>query len=417
MRIRSRGMYYGWWVVGAASGIQFANAATAIGILTVFVIPMSHEFGWTRTEMAGATSLGAVLGAILAPFSGRLVDRMGARMILVGGGCVVILGCLYLSAAQTLWGFYAAFTAIRIADQGLIQIGASVTAGKWFLRYRGRATGLVTFGGSVGIITMAPLVQLIIGYWGWRPAWAVLAGMMFCAGVIPSALVIRRQPEDLDLVIDGQAEPAHAGDGTDAFRDEEPVPLGAVIRTTAFWLILGSLFLVSTSTSGIGLHLVPHLTQQGLSPGAAVAAVSVMSVSGALAALACGVVAERVPAKLLLSGAYLLGAASMWVLMRADTLPETYLFAVLQGSVGSGVNTLAPIMWASYYGRRTLGSIFGISRAAQVVGFAVGPLGSAVAFDRTGTYEGAFLSLALVAVVAALLLATSRRPVLVKRSS
>ena len=69
-------------------------------------------------------------------------------------------------------------------------------------------------------------------------------------------------------------------------------------------------------------------------------AVSVMSVSGAFAALVCGVVAEKISAKLLLTLAYVLGAVSMWVLMRADTLPETYMFAVLQGSAGSGVNTL-----------------------------------------------------------------------------
>ena len=97
-------VYYGWWVAAAGAGIQFANAATAIGILTVFVIPMSQEFGWNRTEMAGATSLGAILGAILAPFSGSLVDRFGARIILVVGGFVVVLGCLYLSTAQTLFG-------------------------------------------------------------------------------------------------------------------------------------------------------------------------------------------------------------------------------------------------------------------------------------------------------------------------
>jgi MFS family permease len=181
-------------------------------------------------------------------------------------------------------------------------------------------------------------------------------------------------------------------------------------------LILLSLFLVSTSTSGIGLHLIPHLTQQGLSAGAAVGAVSVMSLSGAFAALAFGVVAERVSAKLLLTMVYLLGAVSMWVLMGTHTLPEAYLFAVLQGSVGSGVNTLAPLMWASYYGRRTLGSVFGLSRAAQVVGFAVGPLGSAVAYDRTGTYQGAFLTLALVSVAAALLLVTTRRPALLNGS-
>ena len=403
-------IYYGWWVAAAASGISFANAATAIGILSVFVIPMSQEFGWNRTEMAGATSLGAILGAALAPFSGRLIDRCGARLILAAGGCIVIVGCLYLATAQALLGFYIAFTAIRIADQGLIQVGASVTAGKWFLRYRGRATGLVLFGGSGGIIVLAPLVQLAITHWDWRAAWGLLAIVMLCVGLIPAALIIRRQPEDLGLAIDGAPVPTPSSNRPDLRNDDRPAPLRAVIRTPQFWLILASLFLVSIATSGIGLHLVPHLSQQGLTPTAAVAAVSIMSIAGALGALALGIIAERIPPRLLLIIVYLAGAAGIWVLMRADDLPKTYLFAILQGLAGSGVNTLAPIMWASYYGRRTLGSIFGISRAAQVAGFALGPLGSAIVFDRTGTYQGAFLTLAIAAIAAAALLTTARRP-------
>ena len=412
MKIRSGRVYYGWWVAGAASGIEFANAATAIGILTIFVIPMSQEFGWSRTEVAGATSLGAVLGAGLAPFIGGLVDRFGARAVLVSGGLVVVLGCIYLSMAQALLGFYAAFTTVRIADQGMIKIGASVAAGKWFLRYRGRAVGLVHFGGSLGMIVMAPTVQWVISTWDWRAAWVVLAVVMFCVGVIPCSLVVRRQPEDLGLPIDGIPEQPRTTGGSEMERDDREYPLREVVRTPAFWLILASLFVASTATSGIGLHLVPHLTQQGLSPAAAVAAVSVMSLSGAFAALLSGVAAERWLAKWLLAALFLLAAASMGVLARADTLVETYLFAVLQGLVGSGVNTLAPIMWASYYGRRTLGSIFGLSRAAQVVGFAVGPLGSAILYDRTGTYQGAFLVLAITAVAAAGLLLTARRPAL-----
>ena len=106
MRLLNGRIYYGWWVAGAASGIEFANAATAIGILSVFVVPMSQEFGWNRTEVAGATSLGSLLGAGLAPFIGGLVDRFGARTILVTGGTVVALGCLYLSMAQALLGFF-----------------------------------------------------------------------------------------------------------------------------------------------------------------------------------------------------------------------------------------------------------------------------------------------------------------------
>ena len=407
MNILPRRFYYGWLVAASASGIQFANAATAIGILTVFVIPMSEEFGWNRTEIAGATSLGSVLGAALAPFSGRLVDRFGARVILVGGGLVVVVGCLYLSMAQALAGFYVAFTMVRIADQGLIQIGASVSVGKWFLRRRGRAVGLVFFGGSFGMIVMAPAVQFVIANWDWRAAWVALAIVMLCIGVIPSALFVRRQPEDMGLVIEGEDDRPRLR----PTREERQTPLGEVVRTPAFWVILVSLFLGSVAISGVGLHLVPHLTQQGLSPTAAVAAVSVMAIAGAVAALAAGVLAERVSPKLMLMLAYLLGAVSMWTLINADTLTETYLFAVMQGCLGTGVNTLAPMMWASYYGRRALGGIFGMSRAAQVFGFAVGPLASAIVYDSAGSYRGAFIGLAVVAIMASLLLWTARRPV------
>ncbi|MDE2787050.1 MAG: MFS transporter [Chloroflexota bacterium] len=409
MNTTLRKTYYGWWVVAAASSISFANAATAISILTVFVVPMSQEFGWNRTEVAGATSLGAVLGAGLAPFTGRAVDRFGARVTLVAGGLIVVAGCLYLSSAQALAGFYAAFTAVRIADQGLIQVSASVTAGKWFARYRGRATGLVMLGNAGGVIVMAPLVQIVISAWDWRAAWVMLAGVMLVVGAVPALLLVRRQPEDLGLRVDGDGISA-ATAGSEASAADPDVDLSMIFRTPSFWLILVSLFLVATATSGIGLHLAPHLTQQGLSAGAAVAAISVMSISGALAALACGLLAERAPPRLLLVMGYLLAAASMWVLMRADDLPETYLFAVMQGIVGAGINTLAPILWADYYGRRSLGSIFGVSRAAQVVGFAVGPLASAVVYDRTGDYQGAFLALAAVALLATVLLAAARRP-------
>ena len=96
-----------------------------------------------------------------------------------------------------------AFTTARVADQGGVKIGTSVTTGKWFQRYRGRATGLVFFVETIGVITLAPLTHLVISQLGWRPAWLTLAGLMFLLGVLTCALWVRRQPEGMGLASTG----------------------------------------------------------------------------------------------------------------------------------------------------------------------------------------------------------------------
>jgi len=407
-------------VAGASGSIGFANAASAISILTIFVVPMSEEFGWGRTEIAGATTLGAILGAALAPFIGRLVDRFGSRLTLVISGTIIGLGCVYLSVMQTLVGFYLAFTVSRIADQGGVKIGTSVAAGKWFQRYRGRATGLVFLVETVGVIVLAPLTQLVIGQWGWRSAWLMLAAAMFVLGVVPCALWVRRQPEDMGLAVDGDSplvvRQAHhertvadgETPGAEVAVEERSLTLRDAARTPAFWIALASLFLGSNAVSGPGLHLVPYLTARGLNVAAAVGAISVMATAGAAGATLAGVAADRWSPRWLMAGLYLMSAAALMLLVGTDTLAETYAVVILMGLIGTGINTLAPLMWAANYGRGSLGAIHGVGRASQVLGFAVGPLASGIAYDSTGGYREVFLALAGVALVAAGLMAAAR---------
>lgn len=411
MTIRPKSVYYGWVIAVASGSIGFANAASAISILTIFVVPMSEEFGWNRTGIAGATTAGALLGAALAPFIGRLVDRFGSRLTLVIGGGVIALGCVYLSLMQTLTGFYVAFTISRIADQGGVKIGTSVAAGKWFERYRGRATGLVFLLETVGVIVLAPLTQLVITQWGWRSAWLMLAAVMLALGVIPCALWMRRQPEDMGLTVDGGQASDDLGasaERADAPQTGRSLTLGQAARTQVFWVALVSLFLGSNAMAGPGLHLVPYLTERGLSATAAVGAISVMATAGAAGAVLAGFAADRVSPRWLMVGLYLLGMVALTLLVQTDTLVETYAAVILIGLIGTGVNTLAPLMWATNYGRGSLGAIHGVGRAAQVMGFAVGPLVAGIAYDTTGTYREVFLLMAGVALVAAVLMAAAR---------
>ena len=413
MGLKGKKIYYGWVIVAASSGIGFANAATAIGILTIFVTPMSQEFGWTRTELAGATSLGALLGAALAPISGRIVDKLGSRVLLTLGGLIVAVSCSYLAISQTLIGFYVAFTLARIADQGLIKIGTAPAVGKWFSKFRGRATGIIFFSESAGMTIMAPIVQLVIINYSWRTAWLMLGGGMLIVGAIPCAWLIRRQPEDIGLLPDGIQSDSEIKNDAVKIIESDPstnsdTPFHFILRSGSFWLIIASLFLVSSGMSGIGLHLVPHLIQQGLEPMKAVGTISIMSITGASGALFLGFLSERLSPRYLLSGVYLLGAGSIMVLINTDSLTGTYTFAVLHGITGSGVNLLTPLLWAHLYGRNSLGSIFGISRAAQVAGFAVGPLISGIVYDNTNSYQAAFWYFASLAVLSTCLILIAR---------
>ena len=158
------------------------------------------------------------------------------------------------------------------------------------------------------------------------------------------------------------------------------------------------------------LHLVPYIAERGISSGSAVGIISVFTASGAVSTVAVGVLSDRTPPRLLMVVGYLLSASAMGMLIVTDTLPEAFLFAVLQGTAASGINVLVPILLASYYGRWAMGSIYGITRAAQVVGFALGALISGVVYDSTGSYRDAFTLFLVIAVASSLLVIIAKRP-------
>ena len=411
-------LYYGWWVLASISGIGFANAVTSIGVLTVFILPISDEFGWTRTQISGATSVGAVLGAAAAPVVGRVSDRIGARLPLFAGALLIVAALSYLSTIQTLVGFYIGFSIARLADQGFVQSVSPPAVAKWFRRFRGRALAILFLATSAGGVALPLVVQLVISQWGWRPAWAVLAATMLTLGLIPTVLFVRRRPEDMGLAVDGSrleatSSVASSGElaGTAPLSGKETAwRVGEALRTPTLWLLLASVFAGGVGGSGIALHVVPYLTQRGIDATAAVGVVSISFLAAALSSLLWGYLADRYSARYLLATIYVGRAASVLVLLAVSTTTTAYAFAIMRGVAEGGLATITAALLAEYYGRQHLGSIYGLNRAVQVAGFSLGPLIAGAAYDLRDSYDTAFVAFLILTLFGAALVAFAIRP-------
>ena len=419
MRTPGRRLYYGWYVLAAVSGLNFANSATAIGVLTVFIVPLTTDFGWTRTQISAVTSVGAVLGALAAPFTGRLSDKLGARLPLTLGASSIVLAMLGLASMQSLTWFYLGFGLARLADQAFVQAPSPPAIANWFQRYRGRAMAALFFVSSAGGVALPIFVQAVITAWHWRLAWVTLSGIMLVMGLLPCALLVRRQLEDLGLPIDGEmrSEQATRAPTISLHEGIEPSSkrakmwqLREALTTSTLWLILGCMFIVGIAWTGVGLHLVPYLLQQGIASTAAVGAVSLTSLASSVSTLLWGFCADRLAVRYLLVVTYALRAASIAVLLGADTLPKVYMFAILQGCADGGLGTLTTVLLANYYGGQHLGSIYGVVRAVQVAGFALGPLVAGATFDLAQTYHSAFIAFLALSIVGTLLIGLARQP-------
>ena len=147
------------------------NAAASL-TLAVFIFPMSEDLGWSRTLIAGAASVGGLAATVASPVVGWALDRYGARVILTGSVLVMGLSTVSLAWATVPIAFYLAYGTGRVIFSSPMNIGSSVVVSRWFVRRRGRATGILFLSHSLGMITFPLIAGLVSKYRGWEDAWS-----------------------------------------------------------------------------------------------------------------------------------------------------------------------------------------------------------------------------------------------------
>lgn len=402
--------FYGWVVLACVCLAGFARQGPAVAVLSVFMVPMTDAFGWTRTEMAGAVSLGGVLAAVVSPILGPVLDRRGARLIL---GLAVLgtgLATMSLSLVTTLAGFYGLFCFARMVWAGPFDLGLYGALNNWFVARRARANSIASLAQMAGLVTLPIVAQLAMHDSGWRAGWVAVGATVLVVGFLPVWLFVVRRPEDLGLTPDGLPPRAAAG------ADGKPAPVeprfsrAEAMRTRAFWMVaLYTVFLFPVQ-AGVSLHQAPHLIERGLSPVVAATVISFFSAMSALASFAVGFLPRRVAVRRALSGAAVVIAMGTLGLVWVEGAVTAYAFAGLFGLGLGCALTLLPMAWADYFGRESYGAIRGVALSMQVVAQAVGPVLSGVLRDLTGTYTLSLSLFAALAGLAALAVLAARSP-------
>lgn len=411
--------FYGWLIVGASIAMGIAHAGTLNPILSLFMKPMGDEFGWSRTMFSAAVFISALGGSLLSVAVGPLIDKRGPRIVMVIGAAIIGASLTALSKVRALWHFYALFGVARSVTSGATGLAVPVVVANWFVRKRGRAMGIALAGTSVGGILLPMLLQWLIGSEGWRFAWMSLGIFLAVIAIIPAALFIRRRPEDMGLLPDGEVpsdnkEATVSSRGWNSARGVsagEPVwGRKAALATSAFWLVSFAEALGMMAFGAVNMHRFPYLTDIGLPLAVAAGTVSVSAIFAGTGGLLWGLLAERIQPRYCLIFVMWAQAASVLVLMSVQTVAMAYVFTAMWGLSMGGLIAVTSLVWAEYFGRISLGTIRGLSGPLRLLGNTSGPLLAGLIFDVTGTYKLAFIGMIAAFIVSSLLLLISRIP-------
>jgi OFA family oxalate/formate antiporter-like MFS transporter len=416
--------YYGWVVFAIAASTSYAvRPLMSVAVLSVFMVPMTDTFGWSRGLFAGAVSLGGVCAVAISPVVGRLIDKYGSGWILAVTSAVAGACAASLSAISQPWSFYALYVPGRMVFASPLELATSTAISNWFVRRRSFALALLSVTQGTGLAAMPLVAQQFISAWGWRDAWALLGLYTMAVGIFPALLLMARRPEDMGLEPDPAPTtvgrtPAvtvkSAGEHTRKpvvrLTGERQFTLAQALHTRAFWVLAAFSASGFVVQAGVSLHQVAHYIHQGLPGTSAAIMASVFAGAQVPGGLLWSSLTKRLPVRgvLALAGVCVaLGAVG--TALSADLAAGIISAGVIGGGVG-GLHVLLRLAWADYYGRQHLGAIRGVTLPVQIAGQAVGPVTAGFVFDATGNYHSVFLVFACVVVLGSVLVLTAIPP-------
>ena len=402
-----RGIYYGWWMSGLAALILALSSVPLFGGMSVWNPVLRGKFGWTPAQLQWAFAFTRIEGGLMGPLEGMLIERLGSRRMVLIGLLVLGAGFFIFSRIHELWQLYGVFFLMSMGAALGTWLPMMTALNHWFVNKRVRAMGLAMEGFAAGGIVLLPLMAWAIGgieggqpeRFGWR-ATAAGIGVVIMLLAFPISRLVRNRPEEYGYLPDGVA-PAPNAEGVDRPQESPPKAGGIgltwqeAIRTRNFWLISFGLAFSLVGTTTVAVHLGLLLDDRGFSLQTVGWVAATQTGVNAAFIMVGGYIGDRVPIRYGIFWFSAIQAASIIVLLLADSVPIALLFAVILGIGWGGRTSMSAAIRGIYFGRRAFAAITGISMVPMNVFLFIGPLFAGYMYRFTGSYTVPFIIIAI----------------------
>jgi MFS family permease len=409
MNIRNYKVFYGWYIVGACLLIGvFGSGIIVYGFTAVFE-PIANEFNWSYAQVSFAASILGLEAGLLAPLAGLLVDRLGPRKLIFAGATIMGLGLLLLSRTNSLVMFYGSFILMAVGMSTSVGVVPMTVVGNWFRKRVSIATGIVVSGTAVGGL-LVPLVTRIIDIFKWRGAMTIFSLWTWVV-LLPLSLLVRHKPEQYGYLPDGEVSRKPDVNESQPQEEDTEVDIGVrqALKGRVFWHIaLGMVchFLVMIA---VITHVMPYLSSIGIpriTSSLVASAIPLISIGGRLS---FGWFGDRFDKRWVTALGLALVGSSLLFFSYVATIGTWLLipFVILFGIGFGGPVPMSVALVREYFGRARLGTVLGLATGIAYLGSIVGPPLTGWIFDTYGSYQGAWFTLAGVAIAGMLSFVTA----------
>ncbi len=406
------------WIVAGITFLTLIAAAAFRSTTSVLFEPLESEFGWSRTETSLAVTVNLLFYGLTAPFAAVLMEKYSVKKValaalgLIASGTLLTVFMTDVWQLIVLWGVF-----VGLGTGGLALVFASIVANRWFVKRRGLVTGIFSAAYATGQLVFLPMIAHLVMSIGWQLGSLTVAA--FAIFVIPIfALFFRNRPSDLGVSAYG------AETNADTY-SESPRSLAATftvlfsaMRTKEFWVLAATFFVCGWTTNGlIGAHFIPAAHDHGMPATTAAGLLAVVGIFDFVGTILSGWLTDRFDSRVLLAIYYGLRGLALFsvpFVLGPTVEPPLLFFVVFYGL--DWIATVPPTieLIRRYFGLERTGIIWGWVFASHMIGAAVAAIFAGVIRDLQGSYFIAWITAAILCLLATVSLAALKKPAPIK---